>query len=326
MLIFIVGLAATAYMMNALNANTIKIERDKKTTDALAEAKEALIGWAVKRNTPGQMPCPEDTTKIGLPTEGQAQSSCTLPAIGRLPWHTLGIGDIRDGNGDKLWYALSAGFRTGIINSDTPAQLTVDGTAGKAVAIIFSPGPVLIGQSRSVPTAISPPDVTQYLDLSNNDGDNTFVSTGAAASFNDHLLLIDHDKLFRVVEKRVAREALNCLEIFAAGSGGKYPWPAKLDPSAVVDYTYDVGTLFGRLPDSPMGGAWSGACNIPVGGTGWWLSWKEQVFFTVADEYKPTGAATVCGACLAVNPPSASGDKKIVVIVAGKALTGQSRT
>lgn len=325
-LVFIIGLAVTAWLLYALNANQLKIERDKKTAAALAEAKAAIIGWSAKNGTPGKLPCPENTASIGTVNEGQQQAACSNvnPTIGRLAWRTLGIGDIRDGYGERLWYVLSPGFQ-GAPNSDTPAQLTVDGVAGSAVAIIFSAGPVLNGQVRPTPTAATPPDVTQYLDLTNNDGDNVFIASGALGNFNDQLLIVSHEDLFNVVERRVAGEALNCLEIFAGGAGGTYPWPAQLDALAPVDYTGDIGASIGRLPDSPMGGNWSGACAIPVGGGGWWLSWKEQVFFSIADEYKPTGAAVACGSCLAVNPPSAAADKKVVVMVSGRTMTGQTR-
>lgn len=331
-------LVGTTVLFSVLNSNSIKIERDKKTAAALAEAKTAIIGWAATQTTLtklGQLPCPEDTTLIGLSTEGNAKNTCTLPAIGRLPWRSLGLADLRDGNGDKLWYAISPGFRSTAINSDTPAQLTVDGVAGSAVAVVFSPGSTLGGQTRPTPTSATPPDITQYLDLSNSDGDNTFVTSGAAASFNDRLLTISHSELFAVVEKRVANEVLKCLDVYASvpvavpppiPPVGAYPWPAKLDAAMPPTYVGTVNNFFGRVPDYPMGGNWSGACSIPVGGTGWWLNWKEMVFFALADGYKPTIAIPGCGACLTVSPPSAAADKRVVVLVAAQKLAGQVRS
>src|SRR5258708_29066232 len=44
-------------------------------------------------------------------------------SIGRIPWKTLGIDDLRDASGERLWYALAHNFRklsgTTVINSDT---------------------------------------------------------------------------------------------------------------------------------------------------------------------------------------------------------------
>jgi hypothetical protein len=65
------------------------------------------------------------------------------------------------------------------------------------------------------------------------------------------------------------------------------------------------------------------------------MNWKEQVFYGVAEAYAPamTGisitplnvfipASGGCGNCLQVNPPSASVNKRVVVVVAGKRLSG----
>jgi hypothetical protein len=178
--------------------------QQQKTLFALEEAKRAVIGWSVLQNNPGQLPCPEDFSLIGTLNEGSAKSSCnTLPAIGRLPWKTLGIGDIRDGNGDKLWYAISAGFRSSPINLNTQAQLTLDGVSNAAVAIIFSPGRALENQVRS---NTGFPSANQYLDLTNNDGDASFTSKPLSANFNDQLKTISKIDLFNVVTYRVLGE------------------------------------------------------------------------------------------------------------------------
>lgn len=246
-LVFIIGLAATAFLLNALNANTVKIERDKKTAAALAEAKAALIGWSVNRTNPGQLPCPEDTSLIGLATEGQAKSSCTslLPVIGRLPWRSLGVGDLRDGYDEKLWYVISPGFRASPINITTPAQLSVDGVAGSAVAIVFSPGPLLFGQSRPTPSAASPPDVTQYLDLSNNDGNASFVTSGAAGSYNDKLLLIRGADIFSIVALRVLGE------VRGDGTQGMREYYDAYSNFPYADFTGDGNSDAGKLAGTP---------------------------------------------------------------------------
>jgi len=249
MLVFIAGLVATVFLLNALNSNTVKIERDKKTSEALAEAKTALIGWSVNRANPGQLPCPEDTSLIGLPTEGQSSASCTSasPVIGRLPWRTLGAGDLKDGYGERLWYVISPGFRSSPINHTTPAQLSVDGIAGSAVAIVFSPGPPLPTQSRPTPSASSPPDVAQYLDLSNNDGDASFVTGGIATSFNDKLLMVRGADLFSVVALRLLGEvrgdaATQGMRMYYSAYS-KFPYA-----DTTGDGNSDVGQLLGNPP------------------------------------------------------------------------------
>jgi hypothetical protein len=200
----IFALAATAFLVSKLDGNAIKVERDKKTASALIEAKRALIGWSITRNNPGQLPCPEDTTKINLPTEGDAMTSCNiLPAVGRLPWRTLKAGDLRDGYGERLWYVISPGFRIPPINAGTLAQLSVNGVPNSAVAIVFSAGLPLSGQVRPIPTSSLPPNLAQYLDLSNNDGDGAFVKLSPTNIFNDQILTVSHDELFSVIVPRI---------------------------------------------------------------------------------------------------------------------------
>ena len=352
LLVIALGILAVIVFVGMLSSSDIQNQRDKITAAALAEAKVAIIGWSASRYstsgsyTPGQLPCPEDLAQIGTANEGTAASNCTLPATGRLPWKTLKTGDIRDGYGEKLWYAISAGFRASTINSDTPANLTVDGIPGSAVAIIFAPGLALTGQTRPIPTSSSPPLVQNYLENENSlasPPNNKFVTTGTPGTFNDHLLIISHKDLFSVVEKRVAGEVMNCLTIYSATNQNnqRYPWAAKLDSSAPPNYTDATDVRFGRIPDSPFSNTqtssgstmdtnWPGACKI-TSNSGWWLNWKEMVFYGVADAYKPSNATNLpmspaCPSCLKVNPPSATADKRVVVIVAGKMLPGQSRT
>jgi hypothetical protein len=203
---FILALAFTAYMVKLTTGVEYKAQRDLKTAKALDEAKQAILGWSATQSKPGQLPCPEDTSLIGFATEGQAKSSCTLPAIGRLPWRTLGLGDIGDGNNDKLWYVISNGYRTSPININTAAQLTVNSIPNSAVAIIFSSGVPLSSQTRPIPTSSTPPDITQYLDLLNSSGSASFTTSGAANNFNDRLMLITKVELFSLVTKRILRE------------------------------------------------------------------------------------------------------------------------
>jgi len=165
---------------------------------------------------------------------------------------------------------------------------------------------------------------------------------------NDQLAIITYDDIMPLLEKRVAGEVSNCLRAYATDpvSGiGRYPWAAKLDVTG-PEYGDDSNERFGRVPDTPfmntqlssidpvtgsptMGDTWTSACQInPT--SGWWLNWKEHVFYALADAYKP-GLATpppACGSCLIVNPPNPGADKQAAVFVAGRQLAvsgGQPR-
>jgi len=229
LLMLLVLITGAAYLLvQSLNAGSIATERDRITQQALAQAKEALIAYAVNdSNRPGSLPCPDanDDGWAKVPEDYSGSNCQTL--IGRLPWRTLGIGDLRDGYGERLWYALSNDFRASspvALNSDTKGDLTIFGMTplNDAIAVVLSPGPVLvregstISQDRGGGTSPCPPpytstpkcDPVNYLDTAlgqnNADGNSTFVTAISTASFNDLLLALTHDALFTSVNKRVA--------------------------------------------------------------------------------------------------------------------------
>lgn len=142
------------------------IERDDITAKALAQAKAALIGYAVTyhdrkpNENYGYLPCPDKENK------GVAEPSCGTTdesVIGRLPWKTLGLPPLRDGNGECLWYVVSGQAKnepkTPAYNWDTVGLLQLKDFAGNFIAgttpheqplaIVFSVGALLTGKSRT---------------------------------------------------------------------------------------------------------------------------------------------------------------------------------
>lgn len=212
LIIFVVLMfGASSYLLLSFDLNKRELEKNQKTMQALNEAKLAIIGWSVKHKNPGTLPCPEDVTLVGTFNEGNSRATCNeVNPIGRLPWKTLGIGDIRDGNGDKLWYAISSGFRSKPINLNTSATLSVNSQASRVVAITFSAGSPLTSQKR-----INQTDIAQYLDLSNVNGVPTFLMGKAKEDFNDRLLFLTKDDLFNAVSMRVLGDIRG-----TAGQGG----------------------------------------------------------------------------------------------------------
>ena len=178
-ILMIAGVLAAFFAVRALNgANT---ERDKVTAAALAQAKEALIGYAVAyRDTHadqvnGYLLLPDlGTTKNLMPGLGEGASAgnfltngANLSVVGRLPWRSLGLPALRDSQGACLWYAVSGAYQNEqtapLMNWDTLGQFetfrsngTPAGTIStvgvnlhnRPVAVIFAPGSVLAGQVR----------------------------------------------------------------------------------------------------------------------------------------------------------------------------------
>lgn len=198
-LVALLVMGALAFLVSNLSPEFMQTYRQRQTEAALNEAREALLGYALRyrddkaaddpnasgdddRAMYGYLPMPDvGTSRFNL---GKQNPSCNtegcamdfingaFPAtietiIGRFPWRTLGTGPLRDGNGECLWYIVSAGHKSlGInpapMNWDTLGQLDIVVANGETsmqsalasahdrpIAIIFSPGPPLAGQNRS---------------------------------------------------------------------------------------------------------------------------------------------------------------------------------
>jgi type II secretory pathway pseudopilin PulG len=188
-LLIVLILAVTAmltYVVTGLTPEAVEARRAQQTQLALMQAREALIGYALKYRDEqiaqgqadrvyGYLPLPD------LGTSRNNNTGCTLEGcdaanfpgnqmyasvIGRLPWRTLGLPPLRDGAGECLWYIVSGSHqrqqRVTPMNWDTLGHLDIvvsDGTHSlssalanaheRPVAVIFSPGAPLPGQQRN---------------------------------------------------------------------------------------------------------------------------------------------------------------------------------
>ena len=173
------------FFISNLSPEVIEARRQEKTEAALVQAREALIGYAVrfredqlKTGTPGivygYLPLPDlgntrnqnvGCTEEGCDAANFAGNALNVTVIGRFPWRTLGTEPLRNSDGECLWYAVSGSHqriqRSSPMNWDTLSQLEVkvaNGTAAmisaissahdQPIAVIFSPGPPLAGQDR----------------------------------------------------------------------------------------------------------------------------------------------------------------------------------
>lgn len=221
-------LGVSTLLLGSLNNSAVQTARDNKTSAALAQAKEALIGYAItyadthSNSVDGYLPCPNINAANG---EGSAETcgSKNVSSIGRLPWRTLGLGTLRDGAGECLWYAVSGTYKnnpkTDMMNWDTKGLLSVTDANGNTVsdivAVIFAPGTPHNGQDRT-PSGDAPIcggnyTAANYLD---NDGshDNSAVSSnanaisnffsGSSSQVNDRLIYITRQDIWNAMLKR----------------------------------------------------------------------------------------------------------------------------
>ena len=250
----------------------------RRTEAALAAARDALVGYAASypdqhggRSGPGYLPCP-DTSGNGSPN-----SPCRAASLGRLPWRRLGLHDPRDGAGERLWYALDRRFRANRykhrpLNSETPADLVVDGRSGIA-AVILAPGPALSFQDRDRDRL----DPAQYLEGGNETpADGTYVSRGLPPlaprdRFNDRLRTISRDELMAAAGRRALATARGVLEAYrdASWNTGVLPWLAPWTGPAEGALAVPSVTA-GRLALAPSGSTVETSFRVtgsPTGGS-----------------------------------------------------------
>ena len=230
----------SAYLLSSLLTKTNSealVDRSQRAQDALLQAKAALIAYAADANStqPGSLPCPDTNN------DGVWESSCSgqYVVVGRLPWQSLGLGDLRDASGERLWYAMSPRFRkmsSNVINSDTRGQLTVTDTTGtvsasNVVAVVIAPGQALGGQSRDAAHTNS---AVSYME-SNNAGTTgiyTYATTAQPSdTFNDRIIAITEADLFAMIEPVVAgmieRDVKPYLATYYSQWTGAFPFPSK---------------------------------------------------------------------------------------------------
>ena len=337
---FVVTLFTGAVLYAFASWDTRRHQDVQVTSAILAEARDALIGRAAAdNNRPGTLPCPDISTNIpgtNVPNDGIADllSGNECPSyIGRLPWRTLGLSDLRDASGERLWYALSRNFRDDDsaqpINTNTAGTLSITGklTASNVIAIIFAPGGAVGTQVRDAANANS---VTNYLEGGNEvTGTTVFNAAAPGATFNDQLLAITSDTLFPIVEARVAREARTLLSGFY-NVNGYLPYA-----NAYGDNTYRCtdARYSGRIPRffadwckiNPSDGDWGG-----VSWPAWFFAnaWHEVVFYAVAAKCAAPASPACAGAgtFLTVSgQPLPNDNIRSIVIMPGRAYAGQAR-
>jgi hypothetical protein len=278
-LMVVIVLMMAYLVVSRFNAASAFVAVDREYNGkVMNQAKQALIGWVARQaataneDNPGRLPCPEAGAFFGTANEGTAAGNCTLPAIGRLPWRTLGIDKPVDADGEALWYVVSPGWAlsnsttpplTTYINSNSAGQLTVDGVANNAVALIIAPGRSfnaattcsVVAQVRAVAGA---PNRANYLECANAAG-ATFQTTGSGDAFNDQVIRVTTADVLPEIEaaiaERIQREIVPLLQgVYASNAWAAnlsaaspaFPFPAQFaDPALTASYRGSAASCVG---------------------------------------------------------------------------------
>tara|TARA_R110002096_G_scaffold130643_5_gene279912 strand:- start:7572 stop:8996 length:1425 start_codon:yes stop_codon:yes gene_type:complete len=210
LLIMLAVIVATlAVLLVNLNRNDLRTRQLEKTQAMLADAREALLDFAVTHpdRDPGaafSLPCPDIDASGGF-ADGVSHTTACMAAgvsvIGRLPWRTLGVPALKDSSSACLWYAVSGSYKdagadtAALINVDSNGQLQLyeiesatisEGSAAenRPIAMVIAAMKPLATQSRPgiAPGSdcVAGASAANYLDTDAGSGISNAVLGGAA--------------------------------------------------------------------------------------------------------------------------------------------------
>ncbi|MEQ1603150.1 MAG: hypothetical protein HOP04_11325 [Methylophilaceae bacterium] len=313
--VLVMLLAGTSFLFSVLNSNSVKIERDKKTAAALAEAKAALIGVAISTSSvdsAGFLTNPD----TGVLPEGSAAPNMSLKdlsLVGKFPWRTLGASPLKDGSGECVWYVVSGRYKkspkTSVFNWDTQGQIDVIDVSGNVIAtnlaaLIISPDSALDAQNQALADSAYVQcrgnyDARNYLDTydatnaiagavnyftgsTNNrlapDTNNKQFVLARNDHYNDKFLFVTVEEIFRPIIRRA--DFLVQIQNFLGDNGFRLQVePGHLETVAVSS----AGTK----------GADNIDCNkLSSANKTFCKNWKEMLLLT---EFSPPSTITIDG-------------------------------
>lgn len=234
MIVLVLGVAAL--LVRELAGHAHHDARSDRTARILAEAREALLGYAASFDaanpaSAGLLPCPDLDVSGGF-AEGEAHATACgdrhRSALGRLPWKTLGLAPARGVLGECLWYAVSGSWKAAgasapqLLNTDSNGQFRVfadDGStliageaaADRAVAVIIAPGAALGGQLRNVLAG-----GTEH--CSGNYRAARYLDADAVSGINNATLAASADAVDDFIQAAAGRDDINDRLVFITRS------------------------------------------------------------------------------------------------------------
>ena len=267
LLVIALGVLAAAVFVGMLSSSDVQNQRDKTTAAALAEAKAAVLGYAISnQRTPGGLVFPDRNGDGNYDGNGDCYNGTVSPSLllGKFPYlNEVGCSPIIntfktipiDATGERIWIAISlkllrsnsGNYRvinTGTLKANNGWFKVSDGTgvvlSDHVAFVLIAPGAALPGQSRSG-NAPSPKNfldnftvgtsIYQNWNMANPLG---FITTNpvnnTSYSFNDRLLYVTSSELANRLVDRVAGEIRLRLDVYYR-SHNTYP-PALSDIAA----------------------------------------------------------------------------------------------
>lgn len=296
--------------------------REQATEDALAQAKAALIGYAATyrdahpNEALGYLPCPDtDNTGFAQPNCGNAGETM----VGRLPYKTLGLPDLRAADGECLWYVVSGGHKNNpkspLLNWDARGQIRIqdlsgaalldpNDASGGAVAAIVAPGAPLAAQNRPPGLFKCGGDATNgiasYLDggyAAGTAGTLTLVAGQPRSTINnDRMVSISARELFVPPARRndllgtLIAQLTTCLNFTDSKSIPTTLAYRTTAGSKLVSSSNGIDEIMGLALRN---------CTLDVPATATWANWKDHFRYVVC--------SSPLSNCIQVNAANCSG-------------------
>ncbi|MFT7246867.1 MAG: hypothetical protein ACI82A_004247 [Candidatus Azotimanducaceae bacterium] len=304
--ITIILLATTTLLVAELSVNGRHQLRTIDTVHALGEARQALMGYALRQAIPGTLPCP-DTTGDGA--QNAAGLNCQQQ-LGLLPTRTLNLPELTDGTGAKLWYSVSLNYVSSAAAFKNSSAITTMALDNRPVAaVVIAPGAPIINQGRRSLV------IADFLEGVNADANFDDYQNTISQTQNDQVLGLDVGHYWSTIEKRVLADASHLLRQYRVACN-EYPWAADFGGP----YTSVASQQNGALPlNNALPNDWGSACaagSAPIPASFLVNHWRDQLYYAMCT----SGA----GNCLTV---LGSADSPVagILIAPGTALPAQTR-
>lgn len=239
----IILIAFTAVAISKLSVNSGEQKARAKTTQALAQSRDAIMAFALApsgtTNPPGRLPCPD--------SDGDGFSNNYVPAFsgpcprqrGLVPFMTLNIPQPVDGTGAPIWYVVANEYSDALPppynSSSTASTLRIvdpPPIPSRLMAfILLAPNKPISGQVR---TSLRPlyTAALQFLEGENADGTlNTYTDVRddndydtAPDTQNDQVLGMPMGTFWTHIEGRVLREIDARLDDYFRLCGSTFPF------------------------------------------------------------------------------------------------------
>lgn len=306
--------ALTTVAVIHLSTNSSQLRQKAMTVKAMTQARDAVMSYALTQQTPqrppGTLPCP-DTTGDGWADPG-AIGGCANRR-GFLPFRDLGLDELLDGSGARLWYAVETNYTSPygatpaapFRNSSRPSNLTLFMRAANAnqimAFVIISPNTAFSTQNRTIAPLSA---VTTFLE-GINAGAGVAYDDLQDATHNDQFLGMPISLFWTNIEKLVLNEVKNTLNDYFTNCG-VYPWATTFGSAGdnSTNNLYQGGVPLGLV--SPI--AWGSPCpappapivgkNAPSAPPNWLVDhWTQTLYYAICKAAAPATPS---------NPPTTS--------------------